>query len=382
MLQTEYGTATNIKSRVNRLSVLSAITSTQQRLKLYNKIPENGLVLYCGEVLTADGKEKKVSIDIEPFKPLKSSLYMCDNRFHTEALKALLEDDEKFGFIIMDGNGALFGEVAGSTRTILNKFNVELPKKLGRGGQSALRFARIRLEKRHNYVRKVAETAVSCFIANDKPTVTGLVLAGSAEFKQQLTTSDLLDPRLMNIIIGVYDISYGGENGFAQAIDLAADSLAGVKFIREKKLLTSYFEEIAKDSGKICYGLRDTLAALEMSAIAEIIVWENLPENRYIIRRKDTGAEETIISTPEAAETNQDIINNETIECEAVVEWLSNNYKKFGCSLHFITDKSPEGSQFCKGFGGIGGIMRYALDLAEIADAENQEFFDDDEGFI
>lgn len=382
MLQTEYGTATNIKSRVNRLSVLSAITSTQQRLKLYNKIPENGLVLYCGEVLTADGKEKKVSIDIEPFKPLKSSLYMCDNRFHTEALKALLEDDEKFGFIIMDGNGALFGEVAGSTRTILNKFNVELPKKHGRGGQSALRFARIRLEKRHNYVRKVAETAVSCFIANDKPTVTGLVLAGSAEFKQQLTTSDLLDPRLMNIIIGVYDISYGGENGFAQAIDLAADSLAGVKFIREKKLLTSYFEEIAKDSGKICYGLRDTLAALEMSAIAEIIVWENLPENRYIIRRKDTGAEETIISTPEAAETNQDIINNETIECEAVVEWLSNNYKKFGCSLHFITDKSPEGSQFCKGFGGIGGIMRYALDLAEIADAENQEFFDDDEGFI
>ena len=26
----------------------------------------------------------------------------------------------------------------------------------GRGGQSALRFARLRMEKRHNYVRKVA----------------------------------------------------------------------------------------------------------------------------------------------------------------------------------------------------------------------------------
>jgi hypothetical protein len=32
---------------------------------------------------------------------------------------------------------------------------VDLPKKHGRGGQSALRFARLRLEKRHNYVRKV-----------------------------------------------------------------------------------------------------------------------------------------------------------------------------------------------------------------------------------
>lgn len=37
---------------------------------------------------------------------------------------------------------------------------MDLPKKHGRGGQSALRFARLRMEKRHNYVRKVAELAV------------------------------------------------------------------------------------------------------------------------------------------------------------------------------------------------------------------------------
>jgi hypothetical protein len=37
MLADEFGTASNIKSRVNRLSVLGAITSVQQRLKLYSK---------------------------------------------------------------------------------------------------------------------------------------------------------------------------------------------------------------------------------------------------------------------------------------------------------------------------------------------------------
>lgn len=37
MLADEYGTASNIKSRVNRLSVLSAIVSVQSRLKLYNR---------------------------------------------------------------------------------------------------------------------------------------------------------------------------------------------------------------------------------------------------------------------------------------------------------------------------------------------------------
>jgi len=35
MLGDEYGTASNIKSRITRLSVLAAITSAQQRLKLY-----------------------------------------------------------------------------------------------------------------------------------------------------------------------------------------------------------------------------------------------------------------------------------------------------------------------------------------------------------
>lgn len=64
--------------------MLGAITSTQTRLKLYNKVPTNGLVIYCGTIITNEGKEKKVNIDFEPFKPINTSLYLCDNKFHTE----------------------------------------------------------------------------------------------------------------------------------------------------------------------------------------------------------------------------------------------------------------------------------------------------------
>ena len=62
MLADEYGTASNIKSRVNRLSVLGAITSVQHRLKLYPRVPGNGLVVYCGTIVTDEGKEKKVNL--------------------------------------------------------------------------------------------------------------------------------------------------------------------------------------------------------------------------------------------------------------------------------------------------------------------------------
>jgi peptide chain release factor subunit 1 len=84
-----------------------------------------------------------------------------------------------------------------------------LPKKHGRGGQSAMRFARIREEKRHNYVRKVAELATQHFITDDKANVTGLIIAGSASLKNDLQNSDLFDKRLAATVLASLDIAYG-----------------------------------------------------------------------------------------------------------------------------------------------------------------------------
>jgi len=381
MLADEYGTASNIKSRVNRLSVLGAITSVQHRLKLYTKVPPNGLVVYCGTIVTDEGKEKKVNIDFEPFKPINTSLYLCDNKFHTEALTALLADDNRFGFIVMDGNGALFGTLQGNTRDVLHKFTVDLPKKHGRGGQSALRFARLRMEKRHNYVRKVAETAVQLFVSNDKPNISGMILAGSADFKTELSQSDMFDPRLQAKIIKLVDVSYGGENGFNQAIELAAESLANVKFMQEKKLIGKYFDQISQDTGKFCFGIEDTLKALEMGAVETLICWENLDIQRYSLKNHSSG-EETILHLTSNQEKDmthfQDKETGVELELEdnmPLLEWLANNYKTFGANLEIITDRSQEGSQFVRGFGGVGGMLRYKVDFQALQCDE----FDDDE---
>lgn len=386
MLADEYGTASNIKSRVNRLSVLGAITSVQHRLKLYTRVPPNGLVVYCGTIVTEEGKEKKVNIDFEPFKPINTSLYLCDNKFHTEALTALLADDNRFGFIVMDGNGALFGTLQGNTRDVLHKFTVDLPKKHGRGGQSALRFARLRMEKRHNYVRKVAETAVQLFISNDKPNISGLILAGSADFKTELSQSDMFDPRLQGKVIKLVDVSYGGENGFNQAIELAAESLANVKFIQEKKLINSYFDQISQDTGKYCFGVEDTLRALEMGAVETLICWENLDIQRYSLKNHGTGETKVLHLTTEQEKDKTHFTDKDTgVELELeesmpFLEWLANNYKNFGATLEIITDRSQEGSQFVRGFGGIGGMLRYKVDFQAMQcdDFDDEEFDLDD----
>jgi len=360
MLTEEYGTATNIKSRVNRLSVLDAITSTQQRLKLYNKCPTNGLLLYCGTILTSEGKEKRVTIDIEPFKPINTSLYMCDSKFHVDCLKDLLEDEDCFGFIIMNGDGSLYGTLQGNTRKTLHQFSVELPKKHGRGGQSSVRFARLRMEARHNYLRKVAEFATQYFITDNKCNVKGIILGGSADFKTELSKSDLFDARLQDKVLQIVDIAYGGSAGFNQAINLSMECLGNIRFIQEKKLVHQFFTEIQMDTGKACFMIGDTLKCLEMGAVETLILWEQFPDECKVIRNRETKEEKMILMTETVDDTNF-----ETLDTIPFIDWIANNYKNFGTKLEFITDYSHEGSQFVKGFSGIGGLMRWKVDLEE-----------------
>ena len=298
----------------------------------------------------------------------------------SQALQELLESDDKWGFIIMDGNGSLYGTVSGNAREILHKFSVDLPKKHGRGGQSALRFARLRLEKRQNYVTKVAEMATNLFITSDKCNVSGLILAGSAEFKNVLFDAECFDGRLKAKVLKIVDVSYGGENGFNQAIELSAETLSNVKFIQEKKLISQYFEHISQDTGKFCFGVEDTLKGLEMGAVETLIVFENLDTERYQIKNTSTGEEDVKLFTPAQGADPSNFVTPEGVELEiieqlALVEWLANNYQNFGARLEFVTNRSQEGSQFVKGFGGIGGILRYKVDFMELEEDDDEDAY-------
>lgn len=357
MLTQEYGTASNIKSRVNRLSVLDAITSVQNRLKLWASVPKNGLVIYCGTILTEANGEKKVTIDFEPLKPVNTSLYLCDKQFHTEALKDLFVEDNMFGVIVIDGKGIYIGTICGNTRTKLYEEKVELPNKHGRGGQSALRFSRLREEKIHNYMHKCAEAATKYFITNDRPNVVGLIVAGSANLKTRLCDGGLFDPRLQSSILKFVDVSYGGERGFHEAIHQSTEVLVNVRFVREAALLRKYFDNIALDNNLVCFGIESTLRALEAGAVETLIVWDNLEMTRYVL--KDGSVKHA-----------KQFVSDEIVSSSPFCEWIAENYTNFGTTLEIISDSTQEGTQFCRGFGGFGGILRYVFDTVDEDDFE------------
>lgn len=390
-LTQELSQANNIKSRQTKQSVITAITSTSAKIKLYKDTPKNGLVIFCGVILMDDGKtEKKINYDFEPFRPINQSLYNCGNRFDTSPLQCLLQDDQKFGFVIVDGNGALFATLQGNNREILQKITVELPKKHRKGGQSSVRFARLREEKRHNYLRKVAELTGQHFITNDQPNVAGLVMAGNAGFKTELSETDMLDKRLGPVIVAVVDVSYGGENGLSEAITLAADALTNVKFVAEKRLVSKFFEEIALDTGMVVFGVEDTMKAMEVGALETMMLFEDLEINRYVLKNPIKGDTKTILLNPTQEKNTKYFKDQESgqdydvLEKDPLAEWLCNNYGRFGVKIEFITDKSQEGFQFVKGFGGIGGFLRYKIELDQHVGDTNAggEDFDPDTDFI
>jgi peptide chain release factor subunit 1 len=247
------------------------------------------------------------------------------------------------------------------------------------------------MEKRHNYVRKVAEFATQFFITDNRCNCVGLVMAGSADFKNELMSSDLFDPRLLKHVVKTVDVSYGGESGFNQAIELSSEALGNVKLVQEKRLLQKYFDEITQDTGKYCFMIEDTLKGLDLGAVETLIVWENLDVNRITLRNNTTREEKILHLTPEQERNDSHFRDPETgVELEvidkiALVEWIANNYKGFGAVLEFVTNRSQEGSQFCRGFGGIGGLLRWQVDFAQLDDAvfeqDNDDWDNDMDGF-
>ena len=307
MLQTEMGTASNIKSQTNRTSVTTAIVCILQRLKLFTQMPENGIAIFSGDGIT---------VDIIPNKPISKSLYFCDKRYHVENILETLGTDPKFGFVIIDGHGTLFGYIQGAERRVLEKITVDLPKKHKKGGQSSMRFARTRLEKKDAYVKKMTEKLTQHFIQNDSPSVEGIILAGSAEFKEDLNDSNFLDIGLRKKILKVVTVEHSMEEGFSEAIEFSSDVLGGLRFIEETNTLKRLNEDIRNISPLMALG-KEVETAIEWCAVESLIIWEEHPE--------------------------------------------IDRYSEMDLKLHLISDKTGEGLSFINSYSGLAAFLKFPI---------------------
>lgn len=391
LVNEEMGKGENIKDRTNRQSVIMALTSMREKLRNYTRTPKNGLAVFCGNgFMEGQSGERKIMLAIEPFKEIANKVYNCGDTFDVAPLKALLVSNEKYGFVIVDGNGALFGLLQGETRSVINHFSVDLPKKHGKGGQSSNRFARLRTEKRLIYTKKICEETIKAFITDSRPNVDGIILAGYADFKNNVIDNSFFDQRLRPIVLKVVDISYGGDAGFVQAIALAQECFRNVRLVQEQKVVDKFYAQVNFDTGKYCSGVDHTMKNLHEKLVEGLLVYDQLDYQIVQLRPKlppkngATGNETRYLRLKEVEHSStwtDKASGTEFVvaEYEPLIDWISENYTQFQCELHLVTDKSPQGNQFAKGFGGIGATLKCKTDANELYFSASEAEEDDGE---
>ncbi len=295
-LAEEKSTATNIKDRNNRKNVIDALEKIMNELRLIGNTPENGLVVFCGNVSEREGEPDIKVWEVVP--PAKSDirLYRCDQRFITDPLKQMYHQENAYGLIVMDIREATFGTLEGSRIDTLKHIKSFVPGKFSKGGQSAMRFSREREGLIKDFYKEVAETAKGLFFNKN---IKGIIIGGPGPAKDNFIESGYLITALHKLIKGVKSISYTDESGLRELVEKSKDILADERITIEKEYVQKLMSSIARNDNLSVYGEAFVREELKNDNVDLLLISSGIEEdkkNEFYYLGKEKGINVEIIS--------------------------------------------------------------------------------------
>ena len=278
-LQQEQGTATNIKSKGTRDNVISSLEKMIQFLRGFKVTPPNGLMVFSGNAAEREGQQDYRVWNFEPPVPLKQNLYRCDKEFVLDALRDMIEDKILFGLVVMDKREGNIAMLKGKTIIPLKTMTSAVPGKTKSGGQSAMRFERLREGAAIEFYKKIADQMKEEFLDNHTE-LQGIIIGGPGFTKFDFAEGGYINETLRRKIIAIKDISYTGDFGVQELVERSEDILGEEEVIKEKILMRKFFEMLAKASEKVAYGFDDVMKCTNMGAVDVILVSESLEDDK------------------------------------------------------------------------------------------------------
>jgi peptide chain release factor subunit 1 len=319
-LEEEQGTASNIKDKTTRTHVISSLERMIRHLRLFKSLPENGLAVFSGNVAEREGQENIEIWSIEPPSPISTRMYRCDQTFQLDLLKEQLEEHSNYGLLVIDRKESTIGILKGNLIQELVTLTSGVPGKYKTGGQSAMRFARLREQAAKEFYHRIADSMKKEFF--EMKDLKGLLIGGPGHTKEEFADGDFLVKELKNKIKALKDLSYTGDFGLKELVEKSEDVLAKETITKEKELVKRFFETLAKDREKAVYGPEEVEKALDFGAVDLLLVSESLDD-------------ETSFRLQEKAE-------------------------KLGAGTELISIDTEEGKQL-KALGKVGAILRFKI---------------------
>lgn len=320
MVEQEWSTAQNIKSDITRKNVQTALEKIMHALRHFKEVPPNGLVIFSGNIAGRGEKPDYRIWIIEPPIPSTLKIYRCDSTFLTEPLEKLLSQARGcYGLVVVDTKEATFGILRGKKIDVIKRERSLVPGKTRKGGSSAPRFQRVRENLLRDWLKKVSYLIKDLYLGIED--LKGIIIGGPGPIKEMLY-EEYIDAETKKKILGVVDTCYTDEYGLKEILQRGSHLLSGEEIIKEKKIVNSFFEHIAKDDGLAVYGEDETMKMLEFGALSYLLISEDYdPEKiREFIRKA----------------------------------------KEYGTQVFIVSKDTEEGAQFSR-FCGIGGILRFKM---------------------
>ena len=368
-LRNEYAQSSNIKSRTTRKNVMWAIESLMGRVRQFKEPPKNGVAFFVGNKAVGADKSEPVTFIVEPPEPLNTYLYRCDSTFFLDPLLAMVHEPETYGLIVMDRAEATLGLLRGKRVEVLRNKQSLVPSKHGRGGQSQHRFERMIEHAAHEFFVRIGEMATELFLPR-KDQMKGILLGGPGATKEYLYKENYLHHELQaKVVLPLFDTGYTDEYGLKELVEKATQTLHGLEIAEEKRIIQRLLGEIRKaENGLAAYGPVDVNHALEVGAVATLLISEGLRQQRVTFRCSACGNE--FVKTLPDAEVDA-LLDGPCPKCgqrsltesakEDYVEGLFRRAADSGAEARLISSESEEGEMLQKAFRGIAALLRYPL---------------------
>ncbi|ADZ10552.1 Peptide chain release factor subunit 1 [Methanobacterium lacus] len=363
-MREELSQSANIKSKQTKKNVQSAIEVIMQRMKLFPKPPEKGLVLFVGMIPRGGpGTEKMETYMFEPPEPVQTYIYHCDSTFYLKPLEEIIEDKDVYGLAVIDRKEATIAILRGKRIDIIKNLTSGVPGKHKAGGQSQRRFDRLIDLAAHEFLKRIGTHMNEAFL--DVPDLKGVIIGGPGHTKEEFVEGDYLHHEIKNKLITTVDTSYTGEFGIREVMEKSMDVLTEIDVVREKKLVQKFLVELIDEHGLASYGEAEVRKNLQMGAVEVLLLSEDLKSKRlnYECPTCGTKAEKTLksdVAIPEKTCSNC----NERMKVEETVDIIDDFVElaeEVGSEVEIISTETEEGMQLFRAFGGVGAILRYRL---------------------
>lgn len=363
-MREELSQSANIKSKQTKKNVQSAIEVIMQRMKLFPKPPEKGLVLFVGMIPRGGpGTEKMETYVFEPPETVQTYIYHCNSEFYLEPLQEILQEKDIYGLAVIDRKEATIAVLRGKRIDIVKHLTSGVPGKHKAGGQSQRRFDRLIDLAAHEFKKRIGDHMNDAFLTI--PDLKGVIVGGPGHTKEEFVEGDYLHHEIKQKIITTVDTSYTGEFGIREVLDKSMDVLTEIDVMREKKLVQRFLHELVDENGLGSYGEAEVRHNLQIGAVEILLLSEDLKKKRLIYHcpscQGDT--EKTIKREIEAEEIACPTCGEKikTEEGRDLIDDFVDMAEEVGSEVEIISTETEEGMQLLRAFGGVAAILRYRM---------------------